>query len=294
MIDAKGDKARIATLVGIVAVLFSALYFISDVIELSQGGFSTPQLALTYASEAAVALFVLGLYAVQRPQIGRLGFVAAVTYAYTFVFFTATVVYALLNHTRDWEMLQQQFGAWVSIHSALMVIAGVAFGVAVARAQVLPRWTGKSLIAGMVLMTATTGLPEVTRTMSAGVRDLAFAGMGASLLGGAHSGQADVSKELRRRVEPKPSVRAFVERQRQIGARDEVNHSTGLRADIRDHLRSGVVRAESHCCTSAREHLEPRENDGGSVDRLAFEATSAGDVSGHLGCAVDITRFGEP
>ena len=236
MIGAKGDKAMMAVLVGIIAVLFSALYFISDVIELSQGGFSTAQLALTYVSEAAVPLFVLGLYAAQRPQIGRLGFVAAVTYAYTFVFFTATVVYALLNHTRDWEMLQQQFGAWVSIHSALMVIAGVAFGVAVARAQVLPRWTAITLIAGMALMTATTGLPEVTRTMSAGVRDLAFAGMGASLLGGAHSGRADVSKELRRRVEPKPSVRAFVERQRQIGARDEVNHSTGLRADIRDHL----------------------------------------------------------
>jgi hypothetical protein len=294
VIAAKGDKARLAELVGIVAVLFSALYFISDVIELSQGGFSTPQLAFTYASEAAVPLLVLGLYAVQRPQIGRLGFVAAVTYAYTFVFFTATVVYALLNHTRDWEMLQEPFGAWMSIHSALMVIAGVSFGVAVARAQVLPRWTGITLVAGMVLMTATTGLPEITRTMSAGVRDLAFAGMGASLLGGAHSGDADVSKESRRRVEAQTSVRAFVERPGQIGARDEVDHSTGLRADIRDHLRSGGVRAESNSCTSSPEHLVPRENGGGFVDRPELEATSAGDVSGHLGCAVDVTRPGEP
>ena len=210
MIGEKGDTARMAALVGILAVLFSALYFISDVIELSQGGFSTPQLALTYASEAAIPLFVLGLYAVQRPQIGRLGFVAAVTYAYTFVFFTGTVVYALLNHTRDWEMLQKAFGAWVSIHSALMVIAGVAFGVAVARAKVLPCWTGLTLIAGMVLMTATTGLPEATRTISAGVRDLAFAGMGASLLGGAHS--AASSNRSRWRVALQSSVRALVER----------------------------------------------------------------------------------
>ncbi|MEY2581483.1 MAG: hypothetical protein QOE09_1332 [Ilumatobacteraceae bacterium] len=171
-----------ATLVGIAAIVFSALYFISDVIELSQGGFSTLQLALTYAAEAAIPLFVLGLYAVQRPHIGRLGFVGAVTYAYTFVFFTSTVVYALVNHTSDWEILQKDLGAWMTFHSALMVAAGLMLGVAVAQAKVLPRWTGITLIAGMVLMAATSGLPDAARTLSAGVRDLAFAAMGASLL----------------------------------------------------------------------------------------------------------------
>lgn len=181
----RAEDAGTAALLGIGAILFSALYFISDIIELSQGGFSTFQLALTYVAEAAVPFLVLGLYAAQRPQIGRLGFAAAVTYAYTFVFFTGTVLYALINHTSDWEMLQKEFGAWMTIHSALMVVAGVAFGVAVVRAKVLPRWTGTALIAGMVLMAVTTGLPEVVRTLSAGVRDLAFATMGASLLRGA-------------------------------------------------------------------------------------------------------------
>jgi hypothetical protein len=173
-------------LLGIGAIVFSSLYFISDIVELLQGGFSTPQLVLTYAAEAAIPFLVLGLYAAQRPQIGPLGFGAAVTYAYTFVFFTATVLYALVNHTSDWEMLQKELGAWITIHSALMVAAGVTLGIAVARARVLPRWTGRTLITGMVLMAVTTGLPEVIRTLSAGVRDFAFATMGASLLRGSH------------------------------------------------------------------------------------------------------------
>jgi hypothetical protein len=172
----------LALLIGATAVAFSALYLVSDLIELFQGGFSTLQLSITYAAEAAIPLFVLGLYALQRPRIGRLGLVAALVYAYTFVFFTSTVVYALVDHTRDWDALTNRFGAWITVHSALMVIAGIAFGVAVVRARVLPRWTGAALIGGMLLMTVATALPDAAQTAAAGVRDLAFAGMGAALL----------------------------------------------------------------------------------------------------------------
>jgi Ca2+/Na+ antiporter len=175
-------RADVTTVIGVTAVVFSAVYLVSDVIELAQGGFSTFQLVLTYLAEAAIPLFVLGLYAMQRPQVGRLGLVAAVGYAYTFVYFTSTVVLALVERTADWTALQNRLGAWLTVHSVLMVVAGVAFGVAVIRAKVFPQWTGIALILGMVLMTATTALPDALRTMSAGVRDVAFAGMGASLL----------------------------------------------------------------------------------------------------------------
>jgi hypothetical protein len=171
-----------ALLIGSAAVAFSALYFASDLIELLQGGFSTTQLALTYAAEAAIPLFVLGLYALQRPRIGPLGLVAALAYAYTFVFFTGTVVYALVDQTSDWKTLTSTFGAWITVHSALMVVAGIAFGVAIVRARVLPLWTGVALILGMILMTVATALPDVAQTAAAGVRDLAFVGMGAALV----------------------------------------------------------------------------------------------------------------
>ncbi len=169
-------------LLGLTVVMFSALYLISDLMELGQGGFSTPQLLATYAAEAAIPLFILGLYAVQRPQIGRLGRAAAVVYSYTFVFFTGTVLVALIERTSDWPALEQRLGVWITIHSVLMIVAGIGFGIAVIRARVLPRWTGAMLIAGMLLMTVTVDLPAVVQTASAGVRDLAFAGMGAALL----------------------------------------------------------------------------------------------------------------
>jgi hypothetical protein len=187
--SAAGPDARrilgadgMAQLIGSAAVAASALYFASDLIELLQGGFSTTQLSLTYVAEAAIPLFVLGLYAMQRPQIGRLGLVAALAYAYTFIFFTGTVVYALIDRVNDWNALTSKFGAWVTVHSALMVIAGIAFGVAIVRARVLPRWTGAALILGMIMMTLATALPDVAQTAAAGVRDLAFAGMGVALL----------------------------------------------------------------------------------------------------------------
>jgi hypothetical protein len=171
-----------ATVVGWAAVGFSALYLISDLLELGQGGFSTLQLVMTYVAEAAIPLFVLGLYAVQRPRIGRPGLVSAVVYAYTFVYFTSTVVYALVERTADWQSLEQRLGVWLTVHTVLMLLAGVGFGIAVIRAGVFPLWTGATLIAGMILMVITSGMPAATQTASAGIRDLAFAAMGATLL----------------------------------------------------------------------------------------------------------------
>lgn len=173
---------NVCSLIGAAAVGFSVLYLISDLLELVQGGFSTMQLVLTYVSEAAIPLFVIGIYAVQRPMIGRLGLLGSLGYAYTFVFFTSTVVYALLEHTPDWSALTDQMGAWITVHSVLMVAAGLAFGFAVVRAGVLPGWTGALLMLAMVLMVLASFLPDVAQTAAAAVRDIAFAGMGASLL----------------------------------------------------------------------------------------------------------------
>jgi hypothetical protein len=176
------DDRTVARLTGLAAVLFSAVYLVSDLIELVQGGFSPVQLALTYAGEAAIPLFVLGLYAVQRPAIGRLGLAGAVGYAYAFVSFTGTVLVAMVEGTADWNGLVARLGPWLDGHAVLMVVAGIAFGVAVVRAGVLPRWTGWALVAGMVLMAVTAAMPDVARTAAAGVRDLAFAAMGAAVL----------------------------------------------------------------------------------------------------------------
>ena len=140
------------------------------------------QLGLTYAAEAAIPLFVLGLYAVQRPQIGRLGLAGAVLYAYAFVFFTGTVMVALVDRTTSWDDLARQFGPWMLLHGAVMVVGGIAFGVAVVRAGVFASWTGWTLLAGVLLVALADSQPGVAQLAAAGIRDAAFIGMGLAAL----------------------------------------------------------------------------------------------------------------
>jgi hypothetical protein len=187
-------RIDLALLVGLAAVGFTAVYFISDLIEVAQGGFSTFRLFLTYVGEAAIPLFVIGLYAVQRPRIGRLGFLGAIAYAYSYVFFTSTVVYALIAGTPNYKALVKVFGAWMTVHGLILLVGGLAFGLAVARAGVLPRWTGICLMAGVVLVVAASGLPDVARTIAAAVPATAFIGMGIALLRSAIDSVPDASR----------------------------------------------------------------------------------------------------
>ncbi|PFG39554.1 hypothetical protein ATJ97_2064 [Georgenia soli] len=179
--DAPGAVVSPA-LVGGAAVVFSFLYLVSDVVEFVQGGLSEAQLYLTYVAEAAVPLYVLGLYAAQRPRIGRLGLAGALGYAYSFVFFPGTVLYALAAEVPSWQALQAQLSPWILVHGVVMVVSGLCLGLAVVRAGLLPRWTGYALALGMVMVAVASGLSPLAQLVAAAVRDAAFMGMGASLL----------------------------------------------------------------------------------------------------------------
>lgn len=191
-IGALGDGSRrldggpgLVALVGLSAALFSVLYWLSDLIEASQGGFSTAQLWITLIAEAAVAPIVIGLWWAQRERMGRLGAISAWAYAYAFVFFTFTVVYALVDGTPDYDALSDDLGLLMTLHGAVMLLAGIGFGVAVARAGVLPAWTGYALAVGVVLVVATQGAPEGIQLVAAGVRDLGIGAMGIALFAAA-------------------------------------------------------------------------------------------------------------
>jgi len=190
------DLGRAPVGLAVAVVGFSVLYFVSDVVEVVQGGFSPAQLWLTYVAEAAIPFLVLGLCVVQWPRIGRVGVVGALGYAYTFVFFTGTVLFALVNDVGSWSALADELGAWVAVHGALMVIFGLALGWAVRRAGVLPRWTGAMLMAGVVLVAVSSTMPEIVQLAAAGFRDLAFAGMGIALLTGRAPTSSNTPEEL--------------------------------------------------------------------------------------------------
>jgi hypothetical protein len=171
-----------ATGIGTLALVFSGLYFLSDVIEVIQGGFSTGQLWLTLAAETAIPLVVAGLAIMFGARLGLLGQVSAWSYAYAYVVFTGTVAYALVNHIKDYQALSDQLGAVMITHGATMVLAGLGFGYAVFRTRLLPAWTGLCLMVGVVLVALAQGMSDGTQLAAAGIRDLAFAGMGAALL----------------------------------------------------------------------------------------------------------------
>jgi hypothetical protein len=92
------------------------------------------------------------------------------------------VVYALVDGTGNYTALSHDLQPWMTIHGAVMVLAGLGFGLAVIRAKVLPRWTGIALMAGVVLVSLSQALPEGPQVLAAGIRDLGFASMGAAIL----------------------------------------------------------------------------------------------------------------
>jgi uncharacterized membrane protein len=171
-----------ATVVGLLALVFSATYFLSDVIEVIQGGFSVGHLWLTFTAEAAIPIFVVGLAIMYRARLGRLGQVSVWSYAYAYVVFTGTVVYALVKDIEDYQALSDRLGAIMIIHGVVMGFAGLGLGYAVFRTRLLPAWTGLTLMVGVVLVAVAQGLPDGAQLCAAGVRDFAFAGMGAALL----------------------------------------------------------------------------------------------------------------
>lgn len=177
-----GLPHRGGRLLGTTAVVVSALYLLSDVAEAVQGGFSDAQLWLTLVAEAAMPVVVLGLWLAQRPLLGRVGVAGAVAYAGAYVAFTGSVTYALADGTPDYAALTDELGLAMTIPGVAMVLGGLAFGVATARAGVLPAWTGAVLGLGVVAVAGTQAAPEGVQVLATLLRDVAFAGMGAALL----------------------------------------------------------------------------------------------------------------
>jgi len=170
--------------VGVAAVASSALYIVSDLLELAFGGFSRGQLWVTYVAFLAIPFVVIGLHAVQAPRAGWLSLAGALGYGASFVFFAGTVVYALARGTSDYGAMVGELGAMYKAHGVLMIVGGLLFGVGVARARVLPRWTGMLLAVGAILnlVIGILSLPELSAVGASMLRNVAFIGMGIAVM----------------------------------------------------------------------------------------------------------------
>jgi hypothetical protein len=175
------NRRLVRSVTGWSAVAFSALYLLSDVIEAAQGGFSTAQLWLTLVAEAPIPLLVFGLWTAQRPRIGHLGLTGAAAYATVYVFFAWTVIHALSERTPDFDVLTADVAPWMTVGGGVMVIAGLALGIATLRAGVVDAWGPRLFMVGVVAVALTSGMPEALQLPAAAARDAGFAAIGALL-----------------------------------------------------------------------------------------------------------------
>lgn len=163
----------------VVAIVVPLVYWLSELVETIQGGdFTTFRLVLTYVGEAGLPFAVLGIAVVRWRSLGALGLWGAVLYAYAFVFFASTVVYALADHVATWSEVRDRFGVWLVVHGAVMVVGGLLLGAAIVRARQLPVWIGVCLAVGVIAVAATTTQGSAVRTIAAALPTLALVGLG--------------------------------------------------------------------------------------------------------------------
>jgi hypothetical protein len=85
------------------------------------------------------------------------------------------------TEAEDFTALAGDLEPWMTLAGVVMVVSGVGLGVAVVRSAAYPRWTGWCLGVGVVLVAITTTAPVGLSLVAAGVRDLAWMGMGWAL-----------------------------------------------------------------------------------------------------------------
>jgi hypothetical protein len=162
------------------AILAPALHSATDAMEWLHGGFTSPQLWLNYLAFLPLPAIMLGLYAVQRPRIARLGLVGALLYGFAFVYFTHTTLTAISAHAPDYESLWNQLGATYTLHGVLMLLGGAIFGWATIQARIFPRWTGWLFLGGLTvnLVFGLLPVPDLLQTIGTTVRNAGLVGMG--------------------------------------------------------------------------------------------------------------------
>jgi hypothetical protein len=162
-----------------------ALWIVSEAVEVAGGGISPPSMVLLIAGCLLLAVGVPSLHRAQAHRAGALSLTGAAMIS------VATALEALTD-TIGWgadnvEDIQAETGPLIPVFGVLLVLGGIAFGIAILRAGALPRWTGVLLIAAPPLLPVVnaTGLPEVLTSVAKSLIGLAILGAAMAVLSSA-------------------------------------------------------------------------------------------------------------
>ncbi|MGK7893629.1 MAG: hypothetical protein AB4372_08395 [Xenococcus sp. (in: cyanobacteria)] len=175
---------NLRVIIGLATIIAFTLHILSDLLEVFSGGFSAAQLWINYVAFLPIPFLMIGLYAFQLPLSGWMSLTGAIAYGTSFIFFAGTTLYALVAKTVDYSTLLEELGDIYTYYGGLMVAGGILFGIAVIRARVLPRWTGRLLIFGVSLnlLFSLLAFPNLSQIIGSLVRNIAFIGMGIAIL----------------------------------------------------------------------------------------------------------------
>jgi len=171
-------------LVGLSAVIAPFLHSLSDLLEWSQGGFSTGQLQLNYIAFLPMSWLLLGVYAVHEPRPGWVALAGALLYGAAFTYFSHTTLLALEQHVATYEALWAGLGITYTVHGALMVCGGLMFAVSALGAGWLPRVSLLLFISGLTLnlVLALLPTPDIFQIAGSALRNTGLIAMGYAIL----------------------------------------------------------------------------------------------------------------
>jgi hypothetical protein len=172
-------------LVGLSAVIAPFLHSLSDLIEWSQGGFSTGQLWLNYIAFLPMPWLLLGIYAVHNdPKPGLPALAGALIYGAAFTYFSHTTLLALEQHTATYEALWAGLGITYTVHGTLMVCGGLMFAFSALGTGWLPKGSLLFFVSGLSLnlVLALLPLPDIFQISGSALRNIGLIAMGYSIL----------------------------------------------------------------------------------------------------------------
>lgn len=174
---------RLKKFIALLVIVAPITHTITDIWELYISGYSTTLLLVNYIAFIVLPFAIMGLFAVQRPHIKMLGLVGAFLYAYSFIYFSHTALYALEEQIPNYEILWQELGLVYTFHGGVMVVGGLLFGFVTYKLNILPRWASICFLIGVSsnLLFALIEVREISQIFGSALRNIGLAGMGYSI-----------------------------------------------------------------------------------------------------------------